>query len=100
MSGARARCVKKNRIHNCLHCADERLRTRALLACSVGVMKTHWPHAPLNRDEQRRDTGLLDEHRRMRTRYLPAERHEALPLPGETTITLSLKLVRGELVRG
>jgi hypothetical protein len=35
----------------------------------------------------------------MRTRYQPAERNETLPAPGETTMTLSLKLVRGRLVR-
>lgn len=62
-------------------------------------MKAQWPHAPLNYDK-RREPESLDEHRRMRTRYQPAERNEALPAPGETTITLSLKLVHGKLQRG
>ena len=62
-------------------------------------MKTQWPYAPLNREDQRRDKESLDEHRRMRTRYQPAERDEALPAPGETTLTLSLRLVQGKLVR-
>jgi hypothetical protein len=35
MSGTRAQCVKKNRIQHYLHSADERLRTRALRACTV-----------------------------------------------------------------
>ena len=57
-------------------------------------MKTQWPYATLNHEHDRRDAGSLDEQRRMRTRYQPAERNETLPAPGETTITLSLKLVR------
>jgi hypothetical protein len=62
-------------------------------------MKTQWPYATNEHEDKRRDTGSLDEHRRMRTRYQPAERNEVLPLPGETTITLSLKLVRNKLPR-
>ena len=62
-------------------------------------MKTQWPYPTLNQAVPTRDTGSLDEHRRMRTRYTPAERNETLPAPGETTMTLSLKLVRGRLVR-
>lgn len=63
-------------------------------------MKTQWPYATPNHGHERRDAGSLDERRRMRTRYQPAERNETLPAPGETTITLSLKLVRGKLLRG
>ena len=62
-------------------------------------MKAQWPYATLNQGHERRDAALLDEQRRMRTRYQPAERSETLPAPGETTLTLSLKLVRGKLVR-
>ena len=58
-------------------------------------MKTQWPHAPLNRVDRRRDTGSLDERRRMRTRYQPAERNETLPAAGETTITLTREQLRG-----
>lgn len=63
-------------------------------------MKTQWPYAAMDHGDKRRGTGSLDEHTRMRTRYQPAERHETLPAPGETTVTLSLKLVRGKLQRG
>jgi hypothetical protein len=63
-------------------------------------MKTQWPYATANHDVERRDRAPLDELRRMRTRYQPAERNETLPAPGETTITLSLRRVRGGLVRG
>jgi hypothetical protein len=62
-------------------------------------MKTQWPYSTLNYADLRRDARSLDEHTRMRTRYQPAERNETLPAPGETTMTLSLKLVRGRLVR-
>jgi hypothetical protein len=62
-------------------------------------MKTQWPYPTANHDVERRDTAPLDELRRMRTRYQPAERNETLPAPGETTITLSLKRVRGALRR-
>ena len=31
-------------------------------------MKTQWPHAAMNHGDERRDTGSLDERRRMRTR--------------------------------
>jgi hypothetical protein len=57
-------------------------------------MKKQWPYPTLNRADRRRDTRSLDEHTRMRTRYQPAERHETLPAPGETTTTLSLDLLR------
>jgi hypothetical protein len=62
-------------------------------------MKAQWPHPTLNHTDLRRDARSLDEHTRMRTRYQPAERNETLPAPGETTMTLSLRLVRGRLVR-
>lgn len=62
-------------------------------------MKTQWPYPTLELSDQRRDTSSPDERTRMRTRYQPAERNETLPAPGETTMTLSLKLVRGTLVR-
>jgi len=58
-------------------------------------MKTQWPYAAMNHGDGCRDTGPLDEHRRMRTRYQPAERHETLPAPGETTITLTREQLRG-----
>ena len=58
-------------------------------------MKMQWPHAAMNQADERRDTGSRDEHRRMRTRYQPAERHETLPAPGETTITLTREQLRG-----
>ena len=58
-------------------------------------MKTQWPHAGMNHEDRRRDTGSLDERRRMRTRYQPAERHETLPAPGETTITFTREQLRG-----
>ena len=62
-------------------------------------MKTQWPYSTQNHAHERRDARSPDEHTRMRTRYQPAERNETLPAPGETTMTLSLKLVRGRLVR-
>ena len=62
-------------------------------------MKTQWPYATPNHAHDRRDARSCDEHTRMRTRYQPAERNETLAAPGETTMTLSLKLVRGRLVR-
>ncbi len=58
-------------------------------------MKTKWPYAAMNNRDGRRDTGSLDEHRRMRTRYQPAERDETLPAPGETTLTLTREQLRG-----
>jgi hypothetical protein len=75
MSGARIRCVKKIRIEKRLRVANERLRTRALVACSVVLMKTQWPHAIANQNVERSDTAPLDELRRMRTRC--AEIHGA-----------------------
>jgi hypothetical protein len=57
-------------------------------------MKKQWPYPTLNHADRRRDTRSLDEHTRMRTRYQPAERHETLPAPGETTTALSLDLLR------
>ena len=57
-------------------------------------MKTQWPHAAMNHGDERRDTGPLDEQRRMRTRYQPAERHETLPAPGETTVTFTREQLR------
>jgi len=57
-------------------------------------MKTQWPYAAMDHEDQRRNTGSLDEHRRMRTRYRPAERDETLPAPGETTITLTRAQLR------
>ena len=63
-------------------------------------MKAQWPYAAVNHAEGQHDASSLDEQRRMRTRYQPAERSETLPAPGETTITLSLKRVRGALLRG
>ena len=57
-------------------------------------MKTQWPYSGMNHEDKRRDTGSLDEHRRMRTRYQPSERDETLPQPGETTITLTREQLR------
>ena len=57
-------------------------------------MKAQWPYAGMNHEDKRRDTGSLDEHRRMRTRYQPSERDETLPQPGETTITLTREQLR------
>jgi hypothetical protein len=56
-------------------------------------MRTQWPHSNLDERDERRESAQVVEQR-MRTRYLPAERHETLPAQGETTITLSLKLLR------
>jgi hypothetical protein len=56
-------------------------------------MKTHWPHSTLSESSERRDADAPTEHH-LRTRYLPAERDQTLPAQGETTITLSLKLLR------
>jgi len=58
-------------------------------------MKTQWPYSTLNHADLRRDARSLDEHTRMRTRYQPAERHETLPAPGETTITFTREQLRG-----
>ncbi|MFL6573026.1 MAG: hypothetical protein ACJ8G4_14815 [Burkholderiales bacterium] len=58
-------------------------------------MKTQWPYAPMNHGDERRDTGSIEEHRRMRTRYQPAERHETLPAAGETTVTLTREELQG-----
>lgn len=63
-------------------------------------MKAQWPYTAANHADSRRDTRSAEELTRMRTRYQPAERSETLPAPGETTMTLSLKLVRGKLLRG
>ena len=57
-------------------------------------MKTQWPYAATNHEDMRRESGPLDEHRRMRTRYQPAERDETLPAPGETTLTLTREQLR------
>jgi len=78
MSGSGARSVKKIRIKHRLRFTDERLRTRALVACSVVLMKTQWPHATANQNVERSGT---------------------LPSPAETTTTLSLRRVRGALRR-
>jgi hypothetical protein len=41
-------------------------------------MRTQWPHSNLDERDERRESGHVGEQR-MRTRYLPAERHETLP---------------------
>ena len=62
-------------------------------------MKAQWPYTTLNHGHESSQLESVEERRRMRTRYQPAERNETLPAPGETTMTLSLKLVRGKLLR-
>jgi hypothetical protein len=56
-------------------------------------MKTQWPHGRLNEADGRRDARSPGEQR-MKTRYLPAERQESLPAPGEATTTLSVTELR------
>jgi hypothetical protein len=56
-------------------------------------MRTQWPHARLTQDAERREESS-PAAQRARTRYLPLERNETLPAPGDTTITLSLKSLR------
>ncbi|HEY1287935.1 MAG TPA: hypothetical protein VGF58_06375 [Burkholderiales bacterium] len=58
-------------------------------------MKAQWPYAAANHADQRGDKSSLDERTRMRTRYQPAERDETLPAPGDTTISLTVKALRG-----
>jgi len=56
-------------------------------------MRTQWPHAKLTEGGECRDVSSPVQQR-TRTRYQPSERNEALPAPGDTTITLSLGLLR------
>ena len=57
-------------------------------------MKAQWPHARLTDGASERRAEVSPVQQRTRTRYLPLERNEPLPAPGDTTITLSLKLLR------
>jgi hypothetical protein len=56
-------------------------------------MRTQWPHAKLTEAVERPER-VSPVQQRIRTRYLPLERNDSLPAPGDTTITLSLQRLR------